>query len=218
MLIYGGEGENIALDAGTYAYNLPAPWQNALVKTNVHNTITVAGQDQMLQAGKFLWLQRAEAHAFPPKANEETAILYCNLPIAYTQYRTLKFLPRQGFQVHDALELAKKLKEPVSITIQWLLPDWKFEWQSDQLTLIQNQQQIHLKVIGTEPQSKNLLPISSLSLIRAGETLIGSDSDPIRGWYSPTYMVKTRCISLAVTFKTKNLIEIDSLWALSKIE
>ncbi len=212
------QGENIALDPGTYAYNLQEPWQNSLAKTHVHNTITVANQDQMIQAGKFLWLQRAEAHAFPPQTNEETAILYCNLPVAYTQYRTLKYLAGSGFQVHDAVELAKPSKTPVPVTIQWLLPDWTWELQADLLVLKKNCCQIRLKISALDPKNKKVLPISSLAILRAGETLFGSESDPIRGWYSPTYLVKSPALSISVTYETKNAIEIDSLWSLTKIE
>jgi len=49
-------GQNIATDAGTYSYNAPSPWNNALGHTAFHNTVTVDGLAQMDMAGKFLWL------------------------------------------------------------------------------------------------------------------------------------------------------------------
>ena len=55
------DGVNIARDAGTYAYNDPVPWQNSLMATRVHNTISVNFNDQMQRAGKFLWLDWAQA-------------------------------------------------------------------------------------------------------------------------------------------------------------
>ena len=55
------EGVNIAQDAGTYAYNDPLPWQNSLMATRIHNTISVNFEDQMQRAGKFLWLDWAQA-------------------------------------------------------------------------------------------------------------------------------------------------------------
>jgi hypothetical protein len=54
-------GLNVAQDAGTYSYNSPPPWDNALAQTAVHNTVTVDGYDQMLRAGRFLFLDWAEA-------------------------------------------------------------------------------------------------------------------------------------------------------------
>lgn len=212
------QGENIACDAGTYAYNLPQPWQNALAKTRVHNTVCVAGQDQMIWAGKFLWLQRAEAQAFPPRPNEETAILYCNLPTAYTQVRRLKYLPGTGFEVFDTLELTKTSKQPVPVTLQWLLPDWPWQWQGEILHLQYHNRVITLSLSATEIQGQNPIHPFSVSLIRAGEALVGTDHDPLRGWVSPTYLKKIPALSLALTFEAKKTVELRSLWTLSKIE
>jgi hypothetical protein len=50
----------VAQDAGTYLYNALSPWDNALARTDVHNTVTAAGQDQMQRAGRFLWLDWAQ--------------------------------------------------------------------------------------------------------------------------------------------------------------
>ncbi|HJQ22301.1 MAG TPA: alginate lyase family protein [Blastocatellia bacterium] len=49
-------GENIAVDAGTFSYHAPAPWDNELARTAYHNTVAVDGCDQMARAGRFLWL------------------------------------------------------------------------------------------------------------------------------------------------------------------
>jgi Heparinase II/III-like protein/Heparinase II/III N-terminus len=54
-------GMNVARDAGTYLYNGPTPWNNGLARTAVHNTITVDHRDQMRRAGRFLWLDWAQA-------------------------------------------------------------------------------------------------------------------------------------------------------------
>jgi hypothetical protein len=45
--MFGGAA-NLALDPGTYQYNAPPPWENALNVTRVHNTVMVDGQDQMI--------------------------------------------------------------------------------------------------------------------------------------------------------------------------
>jgi Heparinase II/III-like protein/Heparinase II/III N-terminus len=55
------QGINIARDAGTYLYNGAPPWNNGLARTAAHNTITVNGRDQMRRAGRFLWLDWAQA-------------------------------------------------------------------------------------------------------------------------------------------------------------
>ena len=55
-------GLNIARDAGTYLYNAPAPWDNSLTTTLVHNTVTINGRDQMTRAGRFLYLDWVNAY------------------------------------------------------------------------------------------------------------------------------------------------------------
>lgn len=55
------QGVNLAQDAGTYLYNAAPPWDNALAGTAFHNTVMVDGQDQMTRAGRFLWLDWAQA-------------------------------------------------------------------------------------------------------------------------------------------------------------
>ena len=54
-------GLNLARDAGTYLYNGEPPWNNGLAGTAVHNTVMVDRGDQMRRAGRFLWLDWAQA-------------------------------------------------------------------------------------------------------------------------------------------------------------
>jgi hypothetical protein len=54
-------GLNVAQDAGTYLYNALPPWDNRLTSTLVHNTVSVDGQEQMIRAGRFLYLDWADA-------------------------------------------------------------------------------------------------------------------------------------------------------------
>ncbi|MGH9906778.1 MAG: heparinase II/III family protein, partial [Pyrinomonadaceae bacterium] len=48
-------GVNIACDPGTYLYYADSPWNNSLVGTSVHNTLSVAGNDQMVRGPRFMW-------------------------------------------------------------------------------------------------------------------------------------------------------------------
>jgi len=56
-------GFNIAQDAGTYLYNAVMPWDNPLVSTRVHNTVTVDGRDQMTRLSRFLTLDWVSAYS-----------------------------------------------------------------------------------------------------------------------------------------------------------
>jgi asparagine synthase (glutamine-hydrolysing) len=48
-------GHNLVADPGTYAYNGPAPWNNGLARTDVHNAVSVDGLDQMERGPRFTW-------------------------------------------------------------------------------------------------------------------------------------------------------------------
>jgi hypothetical protein len=54
------QGYNVALDAGTFRYSAPPPWDNRLGSTLVHNTVTIDGNDQMRRVGRFLWIDWAQ--------------------------------------------------------------------------------------------------------------------------------------------------------------
>lgn len=202
-------GNNILTDAGTYAYNLPQPWENSLSGTSVHNTITVNEQDQMVRAGKFLWLQRARVLTLPLSSNSVSAILYCDLSDAYTQVRTLTFLPEQGFVILDQIELSRRGKTILPISIQFLLPDWQWHFADNILQLSHLHERASLRVFGVNPKDRSAV-IGSPSLIRAGEKLLGTDENPIRGWVSPTYLVKIPALSFTMTFETNKTLEIKT--------
>lgn len=55
------DGLNLACDPGTYRYYDAAPWEGGLAATGVHNTVAIAGQDQMVRGPRFLWLKWAKA-------------------------------------------------------------------------------------------------------------------------------------------------------------
>lgn len=203
------KGVNLLTDAGTYAYNLPEPWQNRLSSTQVHNTVTVAGQDQMLRDGKFLWLDRARAFALPSRPNTFSSMLFCNLPIAYTQMRTLAWLSEHEFTITDQIDLARLEKSEQAVAIQFLLPDWPWQFAEDTLELTGPDGKISLHISALDPADQSAVK-GEVSLVRAGESLLGKETTPIRGWVSPTYFVKNPALSLQMTFFTKKTLEIKS--------
>jgi hypothetical protein len=54
---YGGV--DILADPGTYCYHGEAPWRRYFRSTLAHNTIELAGEDQSVSGGPFLWLSSA---------------------------------------------------------------------------------------------------------------------------------------------------------------
>jgi hypothetical protein len=205
-------GENLAIDAGTFAYNFPAPWDNSLSRSIVHNTVTVNGQDQMVRAGKFLWLKRVDATLLEQKPNHLTASISVNHDHAYTHIRKIEYIAENQFEVIDDITLLKKSDPPLPVTIQWLLPDWKWSFESGVLHVAENGHHVQLGITASSSAGTDI--DGKVSLIRAGEPLIGERVEPIRGWVSNTYLIKIPALSFAVEYLTDRQIQIKSIWKL----
>lgn len=54
-------GVNVACDPGSYFYYADPPWNNNLTGTNVHNTVSVGEQDQMVRGPRFMWFNRVKS-------------------------------------------------------------------------------------------------------------------------------------------------------------
>ena len=210
------QGQNIARDAGTYAYNAAPPWQNALMATRVHNTVTIDGHNQMLRAGKFLWLKQAQATLL---SQPGSAVLtarqngYRSLGILHT--RSLEAPYTQAVLVTDRVDFVKQHTSH-QITLHWLLPDWEWRWQGENLHLAQGKRHISLRITAKQAQDNITVAPQQLSLIRAGVSLLGEAADEIRGWVSPTYGIKTPALSLALSWQTDTSLLINSAWQLQE--
>ena len=216
------QGENVALDAGTYRYTAADPWDNALAQTFVHNTIEVNGQNQMLHAGRFLWLDWAQASILShPDAPANTIIAqhdgYRRLGVLHR--RTLKLAGPDYWQVIDRLQSERPVQvmgaqAPIySFRLNWLLPDWP--WQLNGLTLRLSRPlggQLRLTLspdLPSSPQSR----IEILSLVRAGQALNGPKNvSPILGWFSPTYGYTVPALSFSLTVRAPLPITLVSNW------
>lgn len=210
------EGVNIALDAGSYLYNAPPPWDNALARTCVHNTVSIDGQDQMLRTGRFLWLKWTNAQYTPQTdENSRSAFMIWRTDPPIRHIRNLTFLPGKGFKVVDELIPIGIMKKPGRADLHWLLPDWGFKLVSKGIFLDQNDRSINLEIAADLPagQDSDL----QISLVRAGETIAGTKDDPTRGWYSPTYCAKIPALSMVVSSPFSAPLRFVSTWKLNTL-
>lgn len=177
-------GLNIAQDAGAYLYNAPEPWDNALAGTAVHNTLLLDGVDQMTRAGRFLWLDFAQAtvreHS-PRRASAE-----------HNGYRALGLTHRRSVQASTRTWVVRD--EVVGTTqnhrgrLHWLLPDWPWRVVGDTLQLRSPKGRISIQIEG-----------QTLSVLRAGKRLYGhAASSPTAGWVSHSYANKQPAVALVV--------------------
>jgi hypothetical protein len=235
-------GHNVAQDAGTYLYNAPPPWDNSLAQTGIHNTVTIDERDQMTRAGRFLWLDWAQAQILQQNTAQDGKTI--EVIAQHDGYRQKGLIHRrtvtsdltgkwliedhllpqgtQGFQPgwNDKNSGSSTATERIyRARLHWLLPDWSWELDDIEdkyrisIRLRSPQGWIHLH-IGIEPatqEDSGQQPI--LQLIRAGESLLDSDSvSPTSGWVSPTYGYKIPALSLAIVMESPLPIVFRSQW------
>jgi hypothetical protein len=195
---------NVALDPGNYLYNASPPWDNALATTAVHNTISVQGSDQMTRAGRFLWLDWAQAELVDKMVDPggkwiKVSAKHDGYKLdKITHQRSITCKSSGGWLIEDQLHWPTQVKsiqitsEDISSTgelsqnqikarLHWLLPDWSWEINDEN-----SEQSITFKMrspqgwidllIGIEPVTllKNVPDEISIQLVRGGELIHGT--------------------------------------------
>jgi hypothetical protein len=190
------QGENILCDAGTYLYGGKGAWTNGLGQTAVHNTATVDGCPQMSNAGKFLWLDWAQANL----TRRECEGTYEHLEAEHDGYRSRGVVHRRGVLrlgddawiiVDDLLGLGEHIAR-----VQWLFPDAAYRLMQG------NGLQLQSPVGTVKVQWWCNVPCN-YDLVRSGEVInnSGEELDPyssIRGWRSLYYAEKQPALSLSL--------------------
>ncbi len=208
-------GYNIASDAGTYRYTAPDPWNNTLSGTAVHNTITVEGQDQMLPAGRFLWLKWAQAKILEQESNSDSICAEHNgyVRMGVIHRRKLTRVNPDKWLVEDTFHPSESIGEMRKFCLHWLLPDWPWEFDSSILKLQAPCGTVKLMVTSVSSDRTAQSQGHEIQIIRAGDTLEGpSEETGIFGWVSPTYGHKVPAISLRYHFRGAPPFRIISKW------
>jgi hypothetical protein len=196
-------GLNVAQDAGTYLYNADPPWGNALTHTAVHNTVMMDNRQQMTSAGRFLYLDWAQAGVLKREGAGDGS--WERVVARHDGYQRLGAIHQRSviayqderWIIEDQLLPASRspLTTPHTARLHWLLPDWKWKVNDSRLTI-----EIQSPYGWVELAVSCRLTASSLQLVRAGELLHGAgETSSTWGWVSPTYGVKTPALSFVVT-------------------
>ena len=186
-------GRPIALDAGTFSYNNPSPWQNGLADTNVHNAVTVDGRGQMERVSKFLFTKWSTSTATVASDGTIKGIFQSRTKVAYTHYREVSNVNGHFF-VRDSVESRIKGK-PRRFRLHWLLADLDWQWQVGSEICLTAQYGDLRYFVQIEPYT----PSFEYRITRAGINLDGSlPAEVVDGWFSPTYLQKIPAVSVAV--------------------
>ncbi len=204
------KGVNVAFDPGSYHYNAPPPWDNALAAAHVHNTLTVDGQDQMLRAGRFLWLDWAQAQVIAHEVDQEGEL--CRITAEHDGFRKLGVLHQRTLEKSDAgwlitdnlLPYAKENQEVHEVRIAWLLPD--LSWEHVGAGSLRFTDGLHsFQVV--------LTGIDQVNLFRTGQSILGNmQAEPTWGWTSPIYGEKAPALMIKATRKGVLPLQIQTYW------
>jgi hypothetical protein len=206
-------GLNIAQDAGTYLYNAPAPWDNALVTTRVHNTIMVDGREQMTRAGRFMVLDWANAYSKNEIAADENVLGRAKATFKgyrdVKHERTVSVSRDERWTVLDQFSPMPGRPALHIYRIQWLLPDWKWEVASVpedvdgigyDLRLLSPHGWLTVRLWVDYFFAATYDDKFSAGLACSGERLWGNaDVSVVDGWVSTTYGKKEPALSFSMT-------------------
>ncbi len=181
-------GQNIAMDAGTFSYNAPAPWNNPLAHTAYHNTVSVDGRDQMERVRKFVWLPWARGRVGYFNHSESLAYFegvhdgYARLNSPVLHRRAIVRVGEHWLVVDDLQSAAEHLYR-----LHWLLADMPYEW---------NPSQGALRLDTTA--GPYYVQAAALD-VGGSHTIVRADATSPRGWRAPYYNYREPALSLALT-------------------
>jgi hypothetical protein len=182
-------GQNIARDPGTYRYYDAEPWNNALAATDLHNTVTVDGLDQMVRGPRFLWSNWSNGRLHHNLRDRSGHIAYmegehdgyARLHPPVSHRRAILRLGEVWLVVDDLEGEGNH-----AYRLHWLLEDFPFSVDRRagriDLATFAGEFALTLRDSGTVPQ---------LDILR------GEESSAPRGWLSEYYGVRRPGVSVA---------------------
>jgi hypothetical protein len=197
-------GLNVAQDAGTYLYNTPSPWDNSLSNTDVHNTVTINGDNQMTRVGRFTWLDWNRVRVTAPPTPTSIRVEHDGYEkYGVTHHRSVERTAVNIWEITD--KIIATHGQLTDVRLHWLLPDWVWEIASTTLRLKSPHGWIILDIQGTCPLK--------VTLTRAGKLLFGEgQAQAHHGWVSHTYNERTPALSFALTTRVTPTVTLASQW------
>jgi len=195
-------GINVTCDAGTYLYNAAPPWDNRLSTTLVHNTISINHQDQMMRAGRFLWLDWSKAKIAAYNPNAINGIQDGYLKSGVIHKRKLESQNEKMWLITDKLIQITGKKYKSAVLLNWLLPDWPYKLIKNTLSVRAPFGEMRVELF-----THAGIISDGLNIIRAGKSLMDKDDSSNHGWYSPTYGVKVPALS--IQYSVNGLLPIE---------
>lgn len=202
------QGQNIAVDGGSYLYNDELRYHHYFHGTGSHNTVVVDNRDQMYLHRRFKWLYwtRAELLVFGNRYMEGEHYGYARLKGTVTHRRSVELLNENSFLIKDSLQQEKRYNHEYNL--HWLLNDYPYE--------IEKKNPGCYVIILETPEGEYFLCLkgnSDAEIIVNG----GLDRDELPdGWQSRYYGEKKPVLSIHLICESPHACTFTSLFSASK--
>jgi hypothetical protein len=182
-------GVDILADPGTYCYHGEPRWRNYFRSTLAHNTIEVGGRDQSTSGGAFLWSHQARSRLIELEQGVHGEIIAWSAE--HDGYRILNppLCHRRSVRMLSRLRQLVIVDDLQSAGVHGLRMPFHLGPDIDARLVGQNAELTWVDGTSTRRATMSLPDGVSWSLHR-GET------DPVLGWYSPSFGTKQPAWSL----------------------
>jgi Heparinase II/III-like protein/Heparinase II/III N-terminus len=207
-------GVNLARDPGTYLYNGPPPWNNGFASTAVHNTVTIDNHDQMRRAGRFLWLDWAQAGGRLYSSNNHVRVDrfegehdgYKSLGI--THRRMVQWLDGAGWAIVDDIDG----RGSHVVRLHWLAPDLPYEFSNApfRVTFGAAQSKIRWNIFAGVSGDALVTRAGKLTATSSVNEFVDAGTE-LLGWESPTYGDLQPAVSLVYQTHTQLPVRLVTL-------
>jgi hypothetical protein len=182
----------------------------------------IDGREQMTRAGRFLYLDRAQAKIISDESAEDGS--WARIIARHDGYHSIGVIHQRivtAFKddrwiVEDFLQPAggKAILTPHTFRLHWLLPDWGYKMEDADCRLgIESPEGVVSLIIKTWAGRDFQPATCGIQLVRAGELLHGSGIiSSTWGWVSPTYGEKIPALSFSTTVTGKLPVKFTSEW------
>lgn len=181
-------GREFLVDPGTGTYHGPRSWRDGFRGTAMHNTLSLAGEDQAISGGKFMWVRKYRTTLLESSSSAEADTLVAE----HDGYRRLPGRPvhRRGWHLDKAGGLLRVRDEVLADSGQAPALHWHF---AEACAVRQVEGGLEISNDGVR-LLMTLPPDGDIRILRGSEA-------PFAGWVSRAY--DQRSVSTTVIWQAR---------------
>ena len=193
------DGYPVITDPGTYTYHTDAEWRNYFIGTLAHNTIRINQTDQAQSTGPTMWINHFRTKVIRSKTTTQQDTIVAE----HDGYQKMGLTHRRSL-------LFDKVTDKITITDN-------LSGKPSQEYFLESPLHLHPEV-QVEPTGSNQFTIKHAEartiVVKFGSNIkaeiIHGQTDPILGWYSPSFRVKEPTSVLYMNLKFRGTIELTT--------